>query len=126
MEDIVEKNKFGNVLKQIRTNQNLSLREFAKLCMFSPAYISDLEKNHRKPTLEVIKRISENFVITEEEQKIIMNTFIHDRLELPIELLYYLIDNDLIESLRILKEVDKDGQNIKRLAFSLNKNNRHK
>lgn len=118
-----EKSQFGNVLKYIRTNRDLSLREFAKLCEFSPAYIADLEKNNRKPSVEVIKRIKEKIFVTQEEQKMMMGAFAHDRLEIPDDLLYYLIDNDLIESLKILKEADKDGQKIKSLALSLNINN---
>ncbi len=116
-------NKFGNIIKYIRIDRNLSLRDFAKLCEFSPAYISDLEKNNRKPSTEVIKRISERLAITRDEQKMMMDAYFHDRLEIPSELLHYIIDNDLIESLKILKELDSDGQDIKNLAFSLKNNN---
>lgn len=113
------KPKFGKTLKGIREDRDLSIRQFAKICDFSPAYISDLEKDNRKPTLELINRISNNLILTEEEKNTMKNAFIHDRLEVSPELLYYLIDNDLIESLKILKELDSKGENIKRLAFSL-------
>lgn len=116
-------NKFGSTIKCIRNNRNLSLRDLAKLCEFSPAYISDLEKNNRKPSIEVIKRISERLELISEEQKMVMDAFFHDRLEIPSELLHYIIDNDLIESLNILREFDSDGQDIKNLAFSLKNNN---
>ena len=113
------KPKFGKTLKGMREDRDLSIRQFAKICDFSPAYISDLEKDNRKPTLELINRISNNLILTEEEKNSMKNAFIHDRLEVSPELLYYLIDNDLIESLKILKELDSKGENIKRLAFSL-------
>ena len=116
------KPKFGKTLKSIRETRNLSIRQFSKICDFSPAYISDLEKDNRKPTIELINRISNNLILTEEEKNTMKNAFIHDRLEVPSELLYYLIDNDLIESLKILKELDSEGKNIKRLAFSLKNN----
>lgn len=116
------KPKFGKTLKNIRENRDLSIRQFSKMCDFSAAYISDLEKDNRKPTIELINRISNNFILTEEEKNKMKDAFIHDRLEVPSELLYYLIDNDLIESLKILKELDSKGENIKRLAFFLKNN----
>lgn len=122
MKEILEQNKFGNVIKEIRENRNLSIRGLATLCEFSAAYISDLEKNNRKPTLKVIKHMSDNLKLTEIEHKMMMDAFAHDRLQIPVDLLYYVIDNDLIESLKVLKEVDKEGQNIKSLALSLDKN----
>jgi len=123
MKEILEQNKFGSVIKEIRENRNLSIRGLASLCELSAAYVSDLETNKRNPTLKVIKHMSENLKLTENEHKMMMDAFAHDRLQIPVDLLYYVIDNDLIESLKVLKKVDKDGQNIKRLALSLNKNN---
>ena len=122
MKEILEQNKFGSVIKEIRENRNLSIRGLASLCEFSAAYVSDLETNKRNPTLKVIKHMSENLKLTENEHKMMMDAFAHDRLQIPVHLLYYVIDNDLIESLKVLKEVDEDGQNIKHLALSLNKN----
>ena len=122
MKEILEQNKFGSVIKEIRENRNLSIRVLASLCELSAAYVSDLETNKRNPTLKVIKHMSENLKLTEFEHKMMMDAFAHDRLQIPVDLLYYVIDNDLIESLKVLKEVDKDGQNIKHLALSLDKN----
>ena len=72
------KPKFGKTLKGMREDRDLSIRQFAKICDFSPAYISDLEKDNRKPTLELINRISNNLILTEEEKNSMKNAFIHD------------------------------------------------
>lgn len=121
-----EKLKFGSVLNYIRTSRELSMRQLAIICGLSAMYISDLENGNRKPTLRVIECISKKLLLTDEEYSMMMDAFAHDRLQVPVDILYYLIDNDLIESLNILKEVDKKGDNIKRLALSLNNGNNSK
>jgi len=51
-----------------------------------------------------------------------MKAFARDRLDIPVELLYYLIDNELIESIKIIKNEDAKGETIKRLALALKNN----
>ena len=53
--------KFAKILKDIRESREISIRLFSSICGFSPAYISDLEKSNRKPTLNVINSIIEKF-----------------------------------------------------------------
>lgn len=111
--------KFGQVLRDIRNNRGLSVRQFALKCGVSAIYISDLENNNRKSTMSVINKICNNICLTEQELQSMMDAFTRDRLDIPVELLYYLIDNDLIESLQTIKESDKKGVNIKKLALKL-------
>jgi len=120
MSDVGQNLKFGQTLRDIRNSRGLSVRQFAIKCDLSIAYTSDLENNNRKATMSVINKICSNIVLTEQEKEAMMDAFTRDRLEIPVELLCYLIDNDLLESLKIIKETDPKGTNIKKLALKLN------
>lgn len=122
MSNINETLSFGNTLKYIRAKRNLPIRKFSEITGISPAYICDLEKGHRKGTFEILTNISEKLILSEHEQKILINAFYRDRMSLPKNLINYLIDNDLLETLNILTEYDKDGANIKSLALKLKNN----
>jgi len=111
--------RFGTVLKNIRTTRNMTVRDLSDTCSMSIAYICDLEKGNRKATVQVMNNVSTNLTLTEEEQKDMINAFAYDRLQIPKELLYYLIDNDLLESIKIFKEHDEKGLQVKQLAKNL-------
>jgi transcriptional regulator with XRE-family HTH domain len=111
--------KFGEVLKDVRTTRNMTVRDFSDTCSISIAYICDLEKGNRKVTPQVMSNMTSNLILTEEEQKAMINAFAYDRLQIPAELLYYLIDNDLLESIKIFKEHDEKGIKVKQFAKSL-------
>lgn len=111
--------KFGKTLRNIRNNRCLSVRQFAVRCGFSPVYISDLENNNRKPTIKVIEGISQNFDLSEEEHKMMMDAFAHDRLTIPVEVLYWILDNDLIDSLSVLKDLDPKGKETKNFTLQM-------
>lgn len=119
-----EKLKFGTVLRNIRENRELSVRAMSRLCECSAVYISDLENNNRKVTMNVINNISSKMLLSDEEKNQMMQAYSHDRLQIPVELLYYLIDNNLLESIKILKEYDKDGTSIKQMAKKIKDNNK--
>lgn len=114
-----EQLQFGAVLRSIRQQRELSVRAMSKLCGVSPIYISDLENNNRKVTLNVINNITGKVVLTKEENEQMMQAYSHDRLDIPVELLYYLIDNDLLDSIKTFKEYDSNGTIVKQLAKSL-------
>jgi len=114
--------KFGVVLKKIRTSRSMTVRDFSDTCLMSPAYVCDLENGNRKATAQVMNSLTNNLTLTEEEHKEMINAFAYDRLQIPSELLMYLIDNDLLPSLKVLKEHDKEGTSIKKLAKTLKSN----
>jgi len=116
-----EQLNFGKVLRNIRENRELSVRAMSRICGCSAVYISDLENNNRKVTMSVINNISSKMVLTNEEKEQMMQAYSHDRLQIPVELLYYLIDNDLLESIKIFKEHDEKGTKVKQFAKSLKK-----
>lgn len=119
MNNEIEKLSFCNTLKYIRFKRDLTIRKFSEITGISPAYICDLEQGHRKGNLGIVKNISEKLILSEEDHKILINAFYRDHLSLPEDLIYYLIDNDLLDSIKILKEFDQDGSNIKRLSNDL-------
>ena len=112
---------FSTTLKLIRAQKNLTVRKFSEITGVSPAYICDLEKGYRKGTLEMVNTISERLMLSENENKLLMNSFYRDHLSLPEDIIYYLIDNDLLDSIKTIKENDKCGEIIKTLALNLNK-----
>lgn len=120
-----EKLIFGFILKKIRNNREISIRRLASILGISAVYLSDLENNARKVTLNVIEKIKSNLILTEDEEQLMMNAFTHDRLNVPVEILYYLIDNDLLDSIKTIKKEDAKGESIKRLAktFKTENNN---
>lgn len=110
---------FGDTLKLIRIQKNLTIRNFSEITGISPAYICDLEKGYRKGNLNTVMKISEKLILSEDENKMLMYSFYREHLSLPEELIYYLIDNDLLDSIKIIKENDKNGERIKTLALNL-------
>lgn len=67
-------NTLGNLIKEYRNENNLSLRDFAKMCDVSHSYIDKLEKgidprNGKtvEPTLDVIEKVASAMNISLEE-----------------------------------------------------------
>lgn len=113
---------FGTALNQIRMSRNLSLRKFASIIEFTPAYISDLEKGNRLPTLEVLSRVSQKIILSEEEKELLNEgyRFAHPSIFIPIDVMYYILENDLVDSIKKLEKLDKKGTKIKKLVSILN------
>jgi transcriptional regulator with XRE-family HTH domain len=51
--------KFGNSIKGLRKDKNLSQEQFAMLCQLDRTYISGLERGLRNPTLMVLASIAD-------------------------------------------------------------------
>ena len=119
-----EKLIFGQTIKEIRTNRKMSVRALASTLGVSAVYLSDLENSARKVTLTVVDKVKSNLILSEEEEKKVMSAFSHDRLDIPVELLYYLIDNELVDSLKTIQKEDVKGESIKCLALKFNSNNK--
>src|SRR5699024_2572356 len=59
---------FGEEIKKLRLERNLSVRETARRSDVSHAYLSQLENNRRKiPTLEILLNISNGLRVCEKE-----------------------------------------------------------
>lgn len=53
------KQSFGEYLKEVRISNNLSITKLAEVSGFSRPYLSQIESGHKKPTLEVLKRLAD-------------------------------------------------------------------
>jgi len=51
----------GEALRLIRVYHDLKQKEVAERLKISPTYLSEIEKGHKIPTLEVIQRYSDTF-----------------------------------------------------------------
>src|SRR5699024_5437033 len=59
---------FGEEIKKLRLERNLSIRETARRSDVSHAYLSQLENNRRKiPTIEILLKISNGLGVSEKE-----------------------------------------------------------
>lgn len=54
---------FGETLRTIRKERNLSQTDLAYICCLDRTYISGLERGRRNPTLKVIAEIADTVVI---------------------------------------------------------------
>lgn len=114
---------FGKALRKIRSDRNLTVRGFAKVVGFSAVYISDLENGNRKPTLEMINIFKNKLFLTEEEFKSLQKgyLFAHPENVIPIDVMYYILENNLIDALKTLETIDKKGTKIKKMVLLMNK-----
>jgi transcriptional regulator with XRE-family HTH domain len=114
---------FGQTIKEIRVSRKMSIRALAVALGVSPVYLSDLENSSRKVTSTVIEKVKSSLELSEDEEAKVMSAFSHDRLDIPVELLYYLIDNDLLDSLKTIQKEDSKGESIKCLALKFKQSN---
>lgn len=123
MKEIEAKKYFGNSLMEIRNARGLSARDLAKLVGFSNVYISDLEKGNRKPTLKMINIFCNTLLLTDEEKQKLNDGFAyaHPELVIPSDIMYYILENNLVDTIRIIQQEDENGTKLKTLAKTINK-----
>jgi len=60
--------KFGDLIKELRTNKGLSLREFARQLNIAPSYVSDIERGKRNaPSKELLEKMLSILNVSEEK-----------------------------------------------------------
>jgi transcriptional regulator with XRE-family HTH domain len=60
-------NTFGNTIKKLREDNNLTLREVAEVLEIDTSTLGKIEKNSRKPTKLLIENIARYFNVSEKE-----------------------------------------------------------
>jgi transcriptional regulator with XRE-family HTH domain len=55
------KTKFGNHLKQLRTNHNLTQEKLAELANMDRSYISDIERGLKSISIEKLEQLANAF-----------------------------------------------------------------
>lgn len=66
---------FGETVKKLREEQNLPLREVAVALSIDTSMLSKIEKNNRKPTKQLIEKISKYFKVSNKD---LMIAFLSD------------------------------------------------
>lgn len=87
-----------------------------KLTGFSSTYVSESENGWRMATVSYLNSIKNNLMLSDEDKKVLLLAYNRDRLNVNDDLLYYLIDNDLVESLEIIRKFDEFCDEIKKIA----------
>jgi transcriptional regulator with XRE-family HTH domain len=89
-------NTFGDTVKKLRDEKNLPLREVAEALNIDTSMLGKIEKNNRKPTKELIKKIAKFFKVNTKDLTI---AFISDTV------VYQIIDEDFpSEVLKVAEE----------------------
>jgi HTH-type transcriptional regulator, competence development regulator len=60
-------NTFGDTVKTLREQQNLTLREVSEYLNIGTSMLGKIEKNNRKPTKELIEKFSKLFNVKEKD-----------------------------------------------------------
>lgn len=72
--------RFGDYLKEKRTERNINLRKFAGMLEIAPAYLSDIEKSKRNsPTNDIMNKIVEVLGLNEDEKNILFDLAAKER-----------------------------------------------
>ncbi|MCA0396759.1 MAG: helix-turn-helix domain-containing protein [Bacteroidetes bacterium] len=53
----------GKIIKHLRQQHGFKQNELATLCSITPAYLSQIEGNHKEPNLATIRVIAENLKV---------------------------------------------------------------
>lgn len=61
---------FGNTIKKLRNERNLTLREVAEALEIDISMLGKIEKNSRKPTVQLIEKLSKFFNVNDKDLKI--------------------------------------------------------
>ncbi len=61
---------FGDTIKKLREEKNLTLREVAEDVKIDTSMLGKIEKNTRKPTKQLIKRFAKIFNVSDKDLKI--------------------------------------------------------
>lgn len=88
---------FGDTVKALREQQNLTLREVSEFLKIDTSMLGKIEKNNRKPTKELIEKFSKLFNVKERDLTI---TFLSDNVA-------YQIKDEEDYALEVLKVAEK-------------------
>jgi len=96
MEAKLKLTSFGEVLRNLRENSELTLREVAAIVEIDPSLLAKIERNQRQPSKNLITNIANFFKIDEKELHL---TILSDQIA------YKIIDEDAdVEILKVAEE----------------------
>lgn len=101
-----EKKQLGTIITKIRTKQNISLRQFAKLIDLPPSNLSYIEKGINVPTGEIYQKIILTLNPSRNEINKMDNLYCTIRKSPPPDICFILMkNNELIEKIRKLSNI---------------------
>lgn len=98
---------FGQYIRDIRQNRNITLRSVAERLGIAPAYLCDVEYNRRNPfDLDKLTRLSDILVLSKKERNTMYDLAGKTRNEAPPDITDYVIKRDYVShALRMAKDL---------------------
>ena len=85
----------GNFIIKKRKKRNLSSRQLALACDVTPPYMSDIEKNKRIPSFDVLTKLTKELKLEEQEIYQLFDLAVDDRKgKVPYDIAEYIMSND--------------------------------
>ena len=94
---------FGETVKKLREEQNLPLREVAEALSIDTSMLGKIEKNHRKPTKQLIEKFAKYFKVSDKD---LMIAFLSDAVA------YQIMDEEDLSS-EVFKVAEKKVKYLK-------------
>lgn len=103
---------FGDMLSQKRISMGLTLRELAAQLNISPPYLTDIEKNRRRPfEYDRLQRLVKILGLTKSEADSLYDLAGQGRKEVPPDLVDFVMDNSHVRRfLRAMRDNGITGQ----------------
>ena len=79
----MKKKTFGHEVKKARTDRGLTQRRFARKVRVKPSHIADIEKDQRRPSLPVLRRICDALGLDRREMLFLSHPEVKDMLGDP-------------------------------------------
>ena len=118
---------FGAFVSSKRQEQNVSLRQFSRLIMISPEYLSKIENNERPaPSADILIRISNKLFLSETEKELLFDLAASSKSSpgIAIDLIEYINRYPIIyKTLRLAKHCNATDKEWQEFANVLAKKN---
>jgi len=100
--------KFGEKLRLLRKENDISLRNLAEMVKKTPAYLSDVEKCKTKaPCKELVNNLISNLKLKEEDSQALLELAADERSEIPADIYFAIINNSSLKKLiRTVVKID--------------------
>jgi len=106
MATIKKTKSFGEQLRDLREEANLTLKSVAEQINVDPSLLAKIERNERQPTKQIIKEIAVYFKV---DEKVLQNNFLSDQIA------YKILDEEA--DLSILKVAEEKVKYLKTIHY---------
>ena len=97
----MNKELFGLNLRKIRLEKGVTLRALAAKMGIAPAYLCDIEKGNRAPTIKICANVCNCLNLTNQEKRILFDAAALYSDTLPYDVIAYLLENkQLLENIK--------------------------